>query len=295
MYEAFNIAQHYGLGDSPRMVRHFGAIEWRFSVDRASYIAFVSSPESAYTDYARRGRNSHPLVSKLKNIYFARFRGFGTVDDAIQCMQLPSLRELKATDILALEQVITFTLPMYTCPLKKLDLILNVLSPIALAGLLKRVKGIILTCFRPLFTSSRIDSQAKLRILRWPRLHKSTAPVFTALPTQTTIRGGKSRHFWLDKDIPAVGRGLKQFENLERLKVSDEILVVEGWWISDEDRYNELLAKSGDAEDAYITGVYFPPLLAKRLSTFVCRWYCAKFYKQAYGFCIFRLKIYHSR
>jgi hypothetical protein len=29
---------------------------------------------------------------------------------------------------------------MYTCPLKKLDLILNALSPIALAGLLKRVK-----------------------------------------------------------------------------------------------------------------------------------------------------------
>jgi hypothetical protein len=77
MYEAFNIVQHYGLGDSPRMVRHFGAIEWRFSVDRAGYVAFVSSPESAYTDYARRSRNSHPLASKLKNIYFARFRGFG--------------------------------------------------------------------------------------------------------------------------------------------------------------------------------------------------------------------------
>jgi hypothetical protein len=69
---------------------------------------------------------------------------------------------------------------------------------------------------------------------------------------------GKKRCFWLDKDIPALGRGLKQFENLERLKVSAEILVVEGWWISDEDRHNEPLAKSGDAEDAYITGVYVP-------------------------------------
>jgi hypothetical protein len=190
--------------------------------------------------------------SKLKRIKFARSNGSTTVMDVIECLQVTSLTELQTEGIMSSEQITFSTLPVDVCPLVKLNLARSALSPRDLGVILQRIKrdnqhdGLKTLTYSHREPASRpgyqiFNGSSFIKMLlrySWHSLIELDLDVTKSHYTHHHSLN-KTRHSLLDNDIPALGRRLKNFERLEILRVSIEMLV-DDWWISNEESDDEL-------------------------------------------------------